>query len=1117
MVSSATLSHHFDIEPVTGRAIGDVIKEAQRSYVVGPVNMRTFFGYPFSKWGESVGDPAQEQTLKEEVAAQLWTVYNIDPSWMQKHLPISYQLFKEVHEKLSTIDRTQTRFQQSQDVRNAVHAILTKGGGEVRNVSDQIGRTAESDRGPLLRLSRESDVEGDRRGVLDALTAQEREKLRNHETATNFIRHFLTMPSSKETAAIAWAGRAKRGWYRQAAASINEIFGQDGPRFTALLGATSPRVRVEDNLKAALKTWVLWDKAGRPQSHAEIAKLLHTGKEGTAVLTGAALKNVIRSLTHPNPAHLVISGPKVDSFFANLMGNVIEVTNDGWMSAWAFVDAKIFGGTLHDKSISLTLTEPGKSAGYMAMSAHIRQSAAILTKKTGELWTPAEVQETVWSWTKTLYEKASKNTSARSIIKDRALTQEMIAATPDFGTLIQGGDYGKILRDAGYGPQLRRVGRLGAPSAAEQADQAQRRDAGEKAPFAAGVQQRLEEASAKRIDALRTQRADTFNESEFESEAKNAIYDDFQESPEAALQRPGWAIVTATRGTPGSIESETANDSLHSYLTKQKIDFEEVGGSYEGEDQGRSFLIFAPRDQAMAIGKRYAQESILTSRGLEYADGKLQAADPSKTVIGDEAKKEPYFSTLPDGTAFSMGMAESTLKSRNSETTAPSEDRSKVVESTKLVGDGRGFTEFFTEASLGKRAPDVKKYVPVLDIPQAMSFSAEYIKHRGNFDDHIATSIPGFREVQQAVGNAIVQTYPEGARLLDVAASEGAFNKAISKLSNGKIETLALDPNLTMAKFFKEHSAVTGAKYEVAAFGSAEDAGKLAWTEGGELDPYWQKQVDKHQRSANTLRETFKSTGEDRWRKQAETNEQTAQSILNAPKLRSQETEILTFAPKVKYDIIHESMGFQFISNTRNAQFARVKEMMTPDGIAIFEEKIKEDTPQWHRNEKQKDAYKARYFTATQIAAKKAEVLEKGVAAVAESDSKAEQAVVGMNDLMTTGHELETALKNNWKYVTQYWDSGNFKGYVASDDSSKVQGFVSKLGDLNSAFSTVDTPTQIGEDVTPTPDDSVQVNVRAIEEETGALVEVNLRAKDVLHSLDTDLEKIRKVLLCLSS
>jgi hypothetical protein len=579
-----------------------------------------------------------------------------------------------------------------------------------------------------------------------------------------------------------------------------------------------------------------------------------------------------------------------------------------------------------------------------------------------------------------------------------------------------------------------------------------------------------------------------------DEEVSRAVWADFQEDPESALKKPGWAILNGNLNGGNDAANAKSNDRLESELTRKGIDFQEVDGFWQGNPEGRSFLIFAPAKTALAIGKRYGQKAITTHKGFEYIDGKVDAADHSQTMVGDAAKTRDGYSVLPDGTAFSLGFPPEPSTEKTSASIAPEDqwnrprdpswDRpydeaagkrnamaagrvpgGKEVQPIRpavQVGDGRGFTDFFTAASKGERAPDIKTYTPVLDISSVKSFSAEYVKHRGNFDDHIATSIPGFREVQQAVGAAIVKSYTapgktSSATLLDIAASEGAFNKAITAESDGAIFTLALDPNEQMAKFFEEHSQVPGADYDVAAFGSKADEGKVAWTE---------------------------DSG----------------------------TVIKTFRPIEQYDIVHESMGFQFIDGNRDAQFARVKELMRPNGIALFEEKVKENTPEWHANEAQKDAYKARYYTKTQMKEKAAEVLSKG------GDS-----VVGMNDLMVTTPALEDALTKHWKHVVQYWSSGNFKGYVASDSLEAVDRFTGNLPDLNSEFSKVVTPHEVSKPDLETKvkrllkvSQERKVRVVAVEAETGRSVEVEVPAGEAIESLNGDLDKARALLKCLS-
>src|SRR5687767_4138807 len=94
---------------------------------------------------------------------------------------------------------------------------------------------------------------------------------------------------------------------------------------------------------------------------------------------------------------------------ANLNNVVHEVTNDAGMTDYAGVEDKyVKGQWTGEKNI--------KSLGYMAMSSVVRRAADVATKLTGETWTPAEIQETDWSWAKTLYEK-SEGGSAEQLLQ----------------------------------------------------------------------------------------------------------------------------------------------------------------------------------------------------------------------------------------------------------------------------------------------------------------------------------------------------------------------------------------------------------------------------------------------------------------------------------------------------------------------------------------------------------------------------------------------------------------------------------------------------------------------------------------------------------------------------
>lgn len=317
-------------------------------------------------------------------------------------------------------------------------------------------------------------------------------------------------------------------------------------------------------------------------------------------------------------------------------------------------------------------------------------------------------------------------------------------------------------------------------------------------------------------------------------------------------------------------------------------------------------------------------------------------------------------------------------------------DREQSLLSGGIGGDGRNFTDFFAKVSsgvLGKPKPGVT-YKPVIpDTDERTSdFTEEYVGHRGHFDDHIKFSIPGFGELQRLVGAALARTYGPEHTLLDIGASEGAFMKAVTQLSGMK--SVAVDPNPKMVEHFNK-TPVKGAEYRSEAFGTADQVGELAWTE-------------------------------------------------------DDGTEIRYFDPAgQRYDVIHEAMVFQFISPERSTQIARVKELMTDDGVAIFEEKVLVPGDAWKQNEAQKNAHKLQYFDKEALDKKAVEVLE------------------GMNKNMVRPDQLEDTLAANFNHVVQFWDSGNFKGYIASDSQEKLQRLLDEIGSTASEYATVDTPRRV--------------------------------------------------------
>jgi hypothetical protein len=295
----------------------------------------------------------------------------------------------------------------------------------------------------------------------------------------NTLNIYKELPPVREMATVAKAGGAKKGWYKDSYDAIKNIFENseypdDPERFTALLAALSPQTSVESNLKNALATWKNWLAAGRPQDPDKILKVMGDsveGNKGVESVLGAWKNNSFRALTVPDAKQMLgttgLSGPKVQSFFRNLAGDFDEVTNDAWMAKLSSISQSLFGGQ-NRASFADNFGNVGiKGPGYLAQNAKQRQAAELLG------WNPAELQETGWSFGKTLSDlagqpnyviKSMENAgivvpeiyrglpvqTAEATLRGGYLTDEAIGGTPAFGDLMQVPEYRDLLTGAGY-------------------------------------------------------------------------------------------------------------------------------------------------------------------------------------------------------------------------------------------------------------------------------------------------------------------------------------------------------------------------------------------------------------------------------------------------------------------------------------------------------------------------------------------------------------------------------------------------------------------------------------------------------------------------------------------
>lgn len=262
-------------------------------------------------------------------------------------------------------------------------------------------------------------------------------------TAKNILDVFNELPADADFETAAKLGMLKRGWYERAGQSLLALFGDDTEKFVSLLAATSPQQPVQENLAMSFQVWRDWLEAGRPTDTGVLQKLVKPlvdldGRLFNVVraLQGRALAESPEGLNKPMPpkgrvdADAELSGNKVESFRRNLLGDLNASTNDTWMAKFGEVEPSSFG----------------QKSGYLAYSAKMRRVADTLGIK------PAEVQETIWSFFRTLFNNTTVDLSARDALA--AMTPDDIIQTPEFAhELLTNPKVRNILKELHAGPE----------------------------------------------------------------------------------------------------------------------------------------------------------------------------------------------------------------------------------------------------------------------------------------------------------------------------------------------------------------------------------------------------------------------------------------------------------------------------------------------------------------------------------------------------------------------------------------------------------------------------------------------------------------------------------------
>jgi hypothetical protein len=264
-----------------------------------------------------------------------------------------------------------------------------------------------------------------------------------------FLRAYLRSPSPRELASLTLRGASQRGWYEASGRTLVEVFGDDAPRFAALLASTSPKASVANNLEIAMNIWRPWKEAvdaGTPSTPAMIRAIIEAQDKK---VIPAAIKNSITALTADSARLLdtdlmasggLLSGPKVDPFWGNLVGEVQRTVRDTHM-------ARGFGvmpGTVS------TVARGG------AMGASMQNAAKEIYRLTGIQLTGREVQEMTWGQIRAMTEVGSGRGggAVRALRESPEAIANMADDTPSFATLLSDPKYGDAIRSLNLSPPV---------------------------------------------------------------------------------------------------------------------------------------------------------------------------------------------------------------------------------------------------------------------------------------------------------------------------------------------------------------------------------------------------------------------------------------------------------------------------------------------------------------------------------------------------------------------------------------------------------------------------------------------------------------------------------------
>jgi hypothetical protein len=534
----------------------------------------------------------------------------------------------------------------------------------------------------LLRGGFDTDAalreEPDGEMLAKLLRPEEKARIKSSETYKNVIKVYREMDEvTDQFLAAADAGAAGGGNYEIAAATFRRLFGDEFTEAWANMNAAfSTRTSVSKHMAASIGVLAEWISAGKPRDEASILKLIKkVNKEISSGSMGAQDKKIVAVLQNPTkiPDTLNLGGTaiaaKTDQFTrASLASDDMALTLDRHM-------ARLLPDSVLDNAKSLSDLTPAQRKALtpaqknMAKFEWLSQNTANYTgvmmkwrEIAQKLSLPAyEVQERAWSTVLSLL------AIRRSL--PTASTDEIIGTLSD-DIVEQAWDMLSIFtEDPRVASQLSKLGIDPATVKAVTGDVRSRIEAS-KGPQAwagqydsqglrgvveggAGSEVTGRMGGGQHIDLDGSNTPTPPLGTADHTAANRARLTANPDEATVALgegSKSPYAVLTAS--DPGNVaksasENGIANAKLKAALERRGFKPKEIRGGYRGKNklitESDGFLVPGLQpDEAMQFAIEAGQESILTHKGLLYADGKFVPSTGVKRHAPDGVLPDNY-------------------------------------------------------------------------------------------------------------------------------------------------------------------------------------------------------------------------------------------------------------------------------------------------------------------------------------------------------------------------------------------------------------------------------------------------------------------------------------------